>query len=123
MRTTLRNLVLAATSALTLAVPRARACEPAAPPARVFPQPQRIDYRYFPEQVGRRDSDDRGWREGGWRRDCDPRDLRGDFRRLERDRDRFYQRWGWNHEARERFEARYAARRADLEARWQSCRG
>jgi hypothetical protein len=59
----------------------------------------------------------RPWRVARWE---EPRfrELRQEYRRLDVARDRFYATWSGHPGRRDRFEAWYGARRAELDARW-----
>jgi hypothetical protein len=51
------------------------------------------------------------------------RELREEYRRLDQARDRFYATWHGNPWRRDRFEAWYGSRRAELDARWSELGG
>jgi hypothetical protein len=57
------------------------------------------------------------WREGRSRRH-ELRELRAEFRELERTRADFYARWGSHHRKVAKFERWYGQRHAELERRW-----
>ena len=93
-----RSLAAAALALGALAAAPARACDSAAPPVAYVPAPARV---VVPVPVERAD----------WRR----HELREEWRRLERARDRFYATWNGNRWEQRRFERWYAERRAQLE--------
>jgi hypothetical protein len=61
----------------------------------------------------------RAWREARWR-ERELAELRAEFRALESERARFYAAYGHRPGKVRKFERWYAARRAELESRWEA---
>jgi hypothetical protein len=100
-----RTVAAAALALTALAASPARAdrgCDRRPPPVAYVPAPVRV---VVPVPVERTD----------WRR----HELREEWRRLERARDRFYATWNGNPWEQRRFERWYAERRAELGRGWR----
>jgi hypothetical protein len=88
-----------------IVVPRAVVVPPAVVLAPAYPAPRPAP-AYAPVRPVR------------WHRDAQVRELRDEYRRLDDTRAQFYATWHGNPWRRDRFEAWYAGRRAQLDHRW-----
>ncbi len=121
-RTIRTALAIAAGFALALVALPARACDrrPAPPPPSAYPVPVAppaaypAPARYLPPAHAVMAPHRPVYRHGVWQ----VRELRHEYRSLDLARDRFYATWDGRPWRRDRFEAWYGFRRADLDRRW-----